>query len=47
MLDALTTLALLIATPFVGWLIWFVIEFIRYLASGEYEIDKRLRDITR
>ena len=47
MFDVLIILAILIAFPFLGWLIWFVIEFIRYIASGEYEVDKRLWKITR
>jgi len=42
-----TVLAVLIAIPVLSWVIWFVIELIRYVASGEYEIDKRLRDIGR
>ena len=42
-----TVLTVLIAIPVLSWVIWFVIELIRYLASGEYEIDKRLRDIGR
>ena len=42
-----TVLAVLIATAVLSWAIWFVIELIRYVASGEYEIDKRLRDIGR
>ena len=36
-----------IALLLVGWALWFVIEFIRYVVSGEYEIDKRLRNISR
>ncbi len=47
MLAALTILAILIGIPFFGWLIWFVIEFIRYITSGEYDVDKRLWKITR
>lgn len=27
--------------------LWFLIELIRYLASGEYEMDQRLQAITR
>ena len=42
-----TTLALLIALLVLGWAIWFVIEFIRYIVSGEYEMEKRLRDINQ
>jgi len=42
-----TTLALLIALLIFGWAIWFVIEFVRYVTSGEYEMDKRLREISQ
>ena len=42
-----TVLGVLIAIPVLIWVIWFVIELIRYVGSGEYEIDKRLRDIGR
>ena len=30
-----------------GWAVWFMFEFIRYVASGEYATDKRLRDVSR
>jgi hypothetical protein len=43
MLTALIILGLLIG----GWAIWFLYEFIRYVASGEYATDKRLRDVSR
>ena len=33
--------------PVLGWAVWFVIESIRYIASGEYEMDKRLREISQ
>ncbi len=36
-----------IALPLLGWALWFLIEFIRYIVSGEYELDKRLRNISR
>ena len=42
-----TALTILIAIPILSWVIWFVIELIRYVASGEYEMDKRLHDIGR
>ena len=42
-----TVLTLLIAVPTLSWAIWFVIEFIRYVLSGEYEMDKRLREISQ
>ena len=44
-MSALTLIAILIALAIFGWAVWFVIEFSRYVTSGEYEIDKRLREI--
>ena len=41
------TLLLIIGVPVGLYILWFVIEFIRYLASGEYAVDKRLRKVTR
>ena len=38
---------LIIGIPVGLYILWFVIEFIRYLASGEYAVDKRLRKVTR
>ena len=43
MFTALSVIAALI----LGWAFWFVIEFIRYVLSGEYEMDKRLREISK
>jgi len=43
MLTALIVLGL----PIGGWALWFLFEFIRYVASGEYATDKRLRDVSR
>jgi hypothetical protein len=42
-MPALIAIALLV----LGWALWFLIEFIRYVVSGEYELDKRLRNISR
>ena len=47
MFTTLTTLAILIALLVLGWAVWFVIELVRYLASGEYAVDKRLESLTR
>lgn len=47
MFTALSVIAILIALLVAGWAIWFVIELIRYIRSGEYEIDKRLREISQ
>ena len=46
-MSALTLIAILIALAIFGWAIWFVIELIRYIVSGEYEVDQRLRNIGR
>ena len=35
-MSALTLIAILFALPVFGWAVWFVIEFIRYIVSGEY-----------
>jgi len=40
------TLLLIIGVPLGLYILWFVIEFVRYLASGEYAVDKRLRKVT-
>ena len=47
MFTVLTAFAILLAILILGWAIWFLIEFIRYIWSGEYEIDQRLRKIVR
>ena len=47
MFATLIALAILLAILILGWAIWFLIEFIRYVLSGEYEIDQRLRKIVR
>jgi len=41
------TLLVLIAIPASLWLCWFIYEFIRYVVSGEYEIDIRLNNLKR
>ena len=46
-MSTITCILIAIALLILGWTIWFVIELIRYIASGEYELDKRLRDISR
>lgn len=38
---------LLIAALLLGWALWFVIELVRYVVSGEYEMDQRLHAVTR
>ena len=46
-MPALIALAILVTLAISGWAIWFVIELIRYITSGEYEMDKRLKDICK
>lgn len=46
-MSAFTLFSILIALLMLGWAIWFVIEWLRYVLSGEYELDKRLRDICK
>jgi hypothetical protein len=41
----MSTVLTILAIPILGWAVWFVIESIRYIASGEYEMDQRLRNI--
>ena len=47
MFATLIALATLLGILVLVWAIWFLIEFIRYVLSGEYEIDQRLRKIVR
>ena len=46
-MSALTLIAILIGVPVSVWALCFVIEFVRYIFSGEYEMDKRLRDVCK
>ncbi len=38
---------IMIALLVAAWAIWFVIAFLRYILSGDYQLDKRLKDISR
>ena len=40
-------LLLIIGVPLGLYGLWFIGEFIRYIRSGEYAVDKRLRKVTR
>jgi hypothetical protein len=42
----MTTLLLIIGIPLGLYGLWFLGESIRYVASGEYEVDERLRKVT-
>jgi hypothetical protein len=45
-MNALNILFGLIALLVLLWAIWFVIGFIRYIRSGDYDVDKRLQDVS-
>ena len=40
-------LLLIIGVPLGLYILWFVLESIRYIKSGEYTVDKRLWQVTR
>ena len=40
-------LLLIIGVPLGLYGLWFIGETIRYIRSGEYTVDKRLRKVTR
>ena len=42
-----TFIAILLAAIVLGCGGWYLYEFIRYITSGEYDIDKRFREINR
>ena len=46
-MSVFTILIISIAVLLLVWAVWFVITMIRYIASGQYEVDQRLRDICR
>ena len=37
--------AISIALLIVGWAIWFLVGLVRYVRSGDYDVDKRLQNI--
>ena len=44
---ALTIFASIIAALFLIWAVWFIVSLIRYIRSGQYQIDQRLRDVCK
>ena len=40
-------ISILIAILIGGWAVWFLFGVIRYIVSGDKEIDKRLRDVSQ
>ena len=46
-MSAFAIFAALIALLVLGWAVWFVIGLLRYVLSGDYEVDKRLDSISQ
>jgi hypothetical protein len=46
-MSALTLFASIIATLILIWAVWFIVSMIIYIRSGQYETDKRLREICK
>lgn len=46
-MSALTLFASLIATLILIWAVWFIVNMIIYIRSGQYDTDKRLREICK
>ena len=42
-----TTLTLFVFALMILWALWFIVSLIRYLRSGQYQIDQRLREICK
>ena len=46
-MSTLTIFASIIATLFLIWAVWFIVSMIIYIRSGQYDTDKRLREICK
>ena len=46
-MSALTLFASIIASVFLIWAVWFIISMTLYIRSGQYDTDKRLREICK
>ena len=46
-MSTLTIFASIIATLFLTWAFWFIVSMILYIRSGQYDTDKRLREICK
>lgn len=43
----LTLFTILLSALILGYAIWFLLELARYIHSGDYDVDQRLRDLSR
>ena len=46
-MSTFTIFAAFIALLVLGWAVWFVVGLVRYVRSGDYDVDKRLQNIGR
>jgi hypothetical protein len=46
-MSAFTILTAALAILILVWAVWFIASMIRYIASGRYEMDQRLREICK
>jgi hypothetical protein len=46
-MSAITIFASFIAILILIWTVWFIVRFIQYVGSGEYEMGQRLREICK
>jgi len=46
-MSTLTIFGILVGILILVWAIWFILRLIQYVVSGEYEVDKRLKDVCR
>ena len=42
-----TFITLFLFALMVFWALWFIVRLVRYIGSGQYELDQRLRDICK
>lgn len=42
-----TLFTLFLLALMILWALWFIVSLIRYIHSGQYEIDQRLHDVSR
>jgi hypothetical protein len=46
-MSAFTILTAALGILFLIWAVWFIVSMIRYIRSGRYEMDQRLREICK
>jgi hypothetical protein len=46
-MSVFTILIAALGILFLVWALWFIVSMIRYIRSGRYEMDQRLREICK